>query len=60
MKKILLPLFIILLLTGCTKIDKNTKEYKNIVNSILISDNHNVNKASIGYKYYLPICYHSC
>jgi len=55
MKKILLPLFIILLLTGCTKIDKNTKEYKDIVESILISDNHNVNTASVGYKYYIPI-----
>lgn len=55
MKKILLPLFIILLLTGCSKIDKNTKEYKDIVNSILINDNHNVNTASVGYKYYIPI-----
>jgi len=55
MKKFLLPLFIILLLTGCTKIDKNTKEYKDIVESILISDNHNVNTASVGYKYYIPI-----
>lgn len=55
MKKILLPLFIILLLTGCTKIDKNTKEYKDVVESILISDNHNVNTASVGYKYYIPI-----
>lgn len=55
MKKILLPLFIILLLTGCSKIDKNTNEYKDIVNSILISDNKNVNTASEGYKYYIPI-----
>jgi len=55
MKKILLPLFIILLLTGCSKIDKNTKEYSDIVNSILINDNHNVNTASVGYKYYIPI-----
>jgi len=55
MKKILLPLFIILLLTGCTKIDKNTNEYKDIVNSILINNNRNVNTASVGYKYYIPI-----
>lgn len=55
MKKILLPLFVILLLTGCTKIDKETKEYKDIVNNILINNNHNVNKASMGYKYYMPI-----
>lgn len=55
MKKILLPLFIILLLTGCVKIDNNTKEYKEIVNSILINDNQYVNTASVGYKYYIPI-----
>ena len=55
MKKILLPLFIILLLTGCTKLDNNSKEYKDIVNNILINDNQNVNEASIGYKYYKPI-----
>lgn len=55
MKKILLPLFIILLLTGCTKIDKSTKNYKDIVNNVLINNNHNVNTASIGYKYYVPI-----
>ena len=55
MRKKLLPLFIILLLTGCTRIDNNSKEYKDIVNNILISDNKNVNQASIGYKYYLPV-----
>lgn len=55
MKKILLPLFIILLLTGCSKIDSNTKDYKSIVNNILINENHNVNTASVGYKYYIPI-----
>lgn len=55
MKKILLPLLIILLLTGCSKIDKSTKEYKNIIDSILVNDNHNVNTASVGYKYYIPI-----
>lgn len=55
MKKILLPLFIILLLTGCSKIDNSTKEYKDVVNSILINNNRNVNTASFGYKYYIPI-----
>lgn len=55
MKKFLLPLFIILLLTGCSKIDKNTTEYRDIINSILIKENHNVNTASMGYKYYIPI-----
>jgi len=55
MKKFLLPLFIILLLTGCSKIDINTTEYRDIINSILIKENHNVNTASMGYKYYIPI-----
>lgn len=55
MKKILLPLFIILLLTGCNKIDNITTNYVEIVNNILIDNNRNVNTASIGYKYYIPI-----
>lgn len=55
MKKILLPLFIMLLLTGCTRVNKNTKDYVEIVNNILIDNNHNVNTASVGYKYYIPI-----
>ena len=55
MKKILLPLIIILLLTGCSKIDTETKDYKNIINSILINENKSVNTASVGYKYYIPI-----
>lgn len=55
MKKILLPLIIILLLTGCSKIDKDTNDYKNIVNSILVNENKSVNTASVGYKYYIPI-----
>lgn len=55
MKKILLPLLIILLLTGCSKIDKNTDDYSKIINNILKVSNHNVNTASVGYKYYIPI-----
>ena len=55
MKKKLLPLLIILFLTGCSKIDNDTKEYSKIINDILVTNNHNVNTASVGYKYYLPI-----
>ena len=55
MKKVLLLLFIILFLTGCSKIDINTKDYKQVVDSILINANHSVNTASMGYKYYTPI-----
>lgn len=55
MKKILLPLLIMLILTGCSKIENNNNEYKEIVNTVLANNNHNVNTASIGYKYYIPI-----
>lgn len=55
MQKKLLPLLIILLLTGCSKINTETKDYNELVNSILIFNNHNVNTASVGYKYYIPI-----
>lgn len=55
MKKILLPLLVLLLLTGCSKIDKASNQYDKIVNDILIKKNYNVNTASVGYKYYIPI-----
>lgn len=55
MKKILLPLLVLLLLTGCSKIDKTSSQYDKIVNDILIKRNYNVNTASVGYKYYIPI-----
>ena len=56
MKKKLLPLLILLIvLTGCSKINKDTKEYKDVVNNILVNNNSNVNTASMGYKYYIPI-----
>ena len=44
-----------LIITGCSKIDKNTKEYKDIVNNVLSCNNTSVNTASYGYKYYIPI-----
>lgn len=55
MKKIILPLLILAMITGCSKIDKNTNEYKNIINNVLSYNNTNVNTASYGYKYYIPI-----
>ncbi len=55
MKKFLLPLLIILLLTGCSKIDTRTTEYSSIVNTILSNSNKSVNTASVGYKYYTPV-----
>ena len=55
MKKILLPLLIMFFLTGCGKIENENYDYKEIVNKVLANNNHNVNTASIGYKYYIPI-----
>lgn len=55
MKKILLPLLIMFFLTGCCKIENENYDYKEIVNKVLANNNHNVNTASIGYKYYIPI-----
>ena len=55
MKKILLPLLIMLFLTGCSKIENDNYEYKEVVNKVLNSGNHSVNTASVGYKYYIPI-----
>ena len=54
MRKKILPLLILLFLTGCSKIDVDS-EYKDIVNNILSFNNNNVNTASVGYKYYIPI-----
>lgn len=54
MKKIVIPLVLILILTGCSKVYK-TDNYVEIVNTILNNSNKNVNKSSYGYNYYLPI-----
>lgn len=53
MKKIFILLLIIGCLTGCSRIDKEV-EYKNIAYQVMSSSNNIVNKATTGYKYYLP------
>lgn len=55
MKKKLLFIFIVILLTGCTKIDQDSDDYVNVVNNILSMNNSNVNTVSLGYKFYTPI-----
>lgn len=55
MKKKIIPLLIVLLLTGCSKIDSNTDNYVDIVNNVLNYNNKSVNTTSLGYKYYKPI-----
>ena len=54
MKKMIIPLILILILTGCSRI-KNTDNYVEIVNNIISYNNKKVNNASYGYNYYLPI-----
>lgn len=53
MKKFLILLLLLVVLSGCTRID-NEKEYKNIANNIINSSTSLVNVATRGYKYYLP------
>lgn len=53
MKKILILVFILVLCTGCVRID-NTNDYDVIANNTL-DGVHKSNTASHGYKYYLPI-----
>ncbi len=53
MKKFLILLLLLVVLSGCTRID-NEKEYKNIANNIINSSTSLVNVATSGYKYYLP------
>lgn len=54
MKKKVLLILTLLCLTGCNKVNTNTKEYVNNLNNVFKTNNTIVNKASIGYKYYLP------
>lgn len=53
MKKILIILLILLTLTGCSTINKNTN-YITYISSVITNNNYNVNKTSKGYKYFLP------
>ena len=53
-KRILFLLSILLVLTGCTRIDTYGNNYSGLVNDVLSYNNKYVNNTSIGYKYYLP------
>lgn len=52
-KKILLVSILILILSGCTKIDKNSQNYIFIINNCLNTKTIS-NDVALGYKYYLP------
>lgn len=52
-KKILLVSILILILSGCAKIDKNSQNYISIINNCLNTKIIS-NDVALGYKYYLP------
>ena len=54
MKKLLLMLFVLIFLTGCTAVRINTKSIDNIVSVILSKENTLYNTIGKGYKYYVP------
>lgn len=54
MKKGILILSLLLILTGCSAVRIDTKSIDNILNVILTKDNKLFNQVGNGYKYYLP------
>ncbi|MBQ9011476.1 MAG: hypothetical protein IJ093_02385 [Bacilli bacterium] len=54
MKKKILVLCLLLLMTGCTIVRIDTTSIDNIVDVVLSKDNSLYNRVGIGYKYYVP------
>ncbi len=54
MKKVILILLILILLTGCSVVRIDTNDIDNIVNVVLSKKNRLYNQVGQGYKYYLP------
>ncbi|MDD2181559.1 MAG: hypothetical protein PHW32_04235 [Bacilli bacterium] len=54
MKKIMIVLIGIILLSGCTVVRIDTKSIDNIVSVVLSKDNKLFNQIGKGYKYYIP------
>ena len=54
MKKIILTILLVLVLTGCSIVRIDTSSIDNILNVILTKDNKLYNQVGQGYKYYLP------
>ena len=53
MKKLYIFVLLLVLTTGCTRIDNNN-DYKSLVDSNLTEKKYKVNTATTGYKFYLP------
>lgn len=54
MKKAILVLLLVLVVSGCSAVRIDTKSIDNILNVILTKDNKLYNQVGQGYKYYLP------
>lgn len=54
MKKVILVLLMLILLTGCSVVRIDTNNIDNIINVILSKNNKLYNQVGQGYKYYLP------
>lgn len=54
MKKYMIVILTLVLLTGCTAVRIDTKSIDNMVNVILSKDNKLYNRVGKGYKYYVP------
>lgn len=53
MKKVIVLVCLLLLLTGCVKIDSNDDDYKQLVENCL-NDKIITNNVALGYKFYVP------
>lgn len=54
MKKIVILLFVVFILTGCTIVRIDTDNIDNTINVILSKNNELYNRVGKGYKYYVP------
>ena len=54
MKKIIICLLLIFLVTGCSVVRIDTVNFDNIINVVLSKDNTLYNTVGKGYKYYKP------
>ena len=54
MKKIMLLLLILIIITGCSVVRIDTKNIDNIISVVLSKNNTLYNRVGQGYKYYIP------